>query len=326
MGPAPAAAAIAGPGIGRAGIPERLESLLGSTYPGAGRDFVERLLPALSSPPRAARAADPEFCWLRIPRWLASGFGLDATPAGRALLEDLCWLQYCVYGVFRIQDDLVDGDCAKPTLAVQANTLLVEAARCASCHFDAGSPFWTVFQEGIDSTSRAIVALGELQRSADRDSAEELRLYAELSASLKLAAAGVAFAAGREAAWRNQLSPALDGFLVATQIVDDLRDVRQDLAAGCINHAAWFLSHPIFSTAPEALEAVIASNLATTDRLDRLLERAGAAMDRGLACLERRLCPPVYDHLRDYRRGLVALGARVQGSRSVVLAGSAQKR
>ncbi len=312
MTASPAAAAIAEPRCDRLGIPERLGALLGRCDPGAGRALAERLLPATTSSVTGRRPdADRGFSWLRIPRSLAAGFGLDATPPGRVLLEDLCWLQYCVYAVFRIQDDLVDGECDDPTLGVQTNTLLVEAAHRATDHFAAGSPFWQLFQDSVDATSRAILTLRRLQRSTDRDPGEELRLYAELSASLKIATAGVALAAGRDDAWR-QLSPALDAFWVAAQIVDDLRDVRDDLDAGAINHAAWFLSHPVFSSSAEAIAAVVASNLATTDRLERLLDRAGAPMDRALAGLDRELCPAVYDHLADYRRGLVDLAGVIR--------------
>ena len=75
-----------------------------------------------------------------------------------------------------------------------------------------------------------------------------------------------------------------------------------------------------------AIEAVVASNLATTDRLDHLLESAAAVMDRGLERLDPQLCPPVHAHLSDYRRGLDGLAARIQRSTVVVLAGSAKKR
>lgn len=86
-----------------------------------------------------------------------------------------------------------------------------------------------------------------------------------------------------------------------------------------MNDAAWFLSHPILGATPEAVEAVVASNLATTDRLERLLDRAGEAMDRGLAGLEPELCPELYRYLHDYRRGLVGLGERILDSRRAVL-------
>lgn len=332
MTPVPAAAVSTPASTHPVSIGDRLDELLERSYRGQGRELATRLLPAPSVAGDSSHdPLDAQFTWLTMPAWLGSSLGLDptlqTTRGGRALIDDLCWIQYCVYAVFRIQDDLVDGDTDDRSLAVATNPLLVEAARCAARHFDGDSAFWNVFQGAIDGTTRAILTLGKLQRANDRQSRQsedELRLYAELSASLGIATAGVAIAAGREDAWFRQLRPALDGFWIAAQIVDDLRDIHEDLEAGCLNHAAWFLSHPILGASPEVVEAVIASNLATTDRLELLLEHAGAAMDRGLAALDAALCPRLFECLRDYRRGLPALAARVQRSTVVVLSGSTQ--
>ncbi len=49
-------------------------------------------------------------------------------------------------------------------------------------------------------------------------------------------------------------------------------------------------------------------------------------MDRGLERLDPHLRPPAYAHLREYRQGLDGLGARIQRSLVVVLAGSAKNR
>jgi len=324
--PSPAAAE-ADLQLGTVGLEERLELLVERSSAGEGRGLLERLLPAALSSTDGADMS-PEFSWLAIPELLAKSLGLTSKPEGHELLAELSWMQFCVYGVFRVQDDLVDGDTDDPRLIVQTNHLLVEAARCAACHFDGTSTFWTVFRETIDATSRAILKLDRLQRAqahhSARNSDDELRLYAELSACLKIAAAGVAMSTGHEAAWLNQLSPALDSLAVAGQIVDDLRDISDDLAEGRVNYAAWFLSHPILGATPEAVEAVVASNLATTDRLELLLARAGETMDRGLATLDPALCPELYRYLRDYREGLVGLGARMLSSKSAVLGYSTQ--
>lgn len=317
MIPSPAAATVDHQSA-PVGLRERLEDLVERSSRGEGQGLVERLLPA--TPLDATAGRDTEgFSWLVVPGLLARQFGMTASAPGRELLADLCWLQYCVYGVFRVQDDLVDGDSSDPRLAVQTNHLMVEAARCAARHFDGASTFWTVFHETIDATSSALLRLDRVQRSPDRRSDEELRLYSELSACLKIATAGVALAADREDQWWRQLSPALDSLAVAGQIVDDLRDIRDDLAEGRVNYAAWFLSHPILGATPEAVEAVVASNLATTDRLERLLDRAGQEMDRGLATLEPALCPELHRYLHDYREGLVGLGARILSSKRAAL-------
>ncbi len=286
--------------------------------------LAERLLPASFRDDSATSAVAPEarlgFYWLRIAGWLGESFGLTATARGRKLFDDLCWIQYCVYCLFRAQDDLVDGECGEPLLAVEANQLTVEAARCAARWFEGASPFWEIFQDAVDRTSRALVALDDLQRKPEREAHAELGLYVDLGASLKLAAAGVAVASGREREWRERISPALDHLAVAGQVLDDLEDVEDDLAAGRINYAAWWLSRPVFGETREALAAVVAFSLATGDRLGGLVEvarrRAVAAAD----VLGPAICPPVHRYLGIYRCRIDGVEAAIERRRSALFA------
>lgn len=297
----------------------RLQGLLERSPRDAGTALAGRLLPT-SSPCRAPRQPPEEgFYWLRISRWLADSFALSDSAAGRSLLGDLQWIQFCVYGLFRVQDDLVDGEAGDPRLAVEANQLLVEASRCAARHFAGDSDFWRVFRETIDATSRAIVSLDRLQRRPERPPHGELAAYEELAACLKIAAAGVSIAAGRDGDWRRRISPALDRLAVAAQIVDDLWDLREDLADGRINYVAWVLSQPVVPATAEAVEAVVASNLATTDRLARLLGSVGGMLERAAAMVPPTLCPRTHAYLNEYREGLLELGGGIGHRRTALL-------
>ena len=298
----------------------RLRGLLARSSRGEGRGLAERLLPTHPDPDGPRLSPQEGFYWLRISRWLADTFRLGAAAGGRELLDDLQWIQYCVFAVFRVQDDLVDGETADARLAVGTNHLLVEAARTAARHFGGESPFWSVFHRTIDATSRAIVALDRLQRTPERPPGVELDLYEDQAACLKIACAGVSIAAGREGDWRNRISPALDRLAVAAQIVDDLRDVRDDLADGRINYAAWFLSRPVFAATPEAMEAVVAAHLASTDRPEELLASAGRMLEEALELFPSVLCPRTHAFLRDYHHGLDSLGDQIRRSRRALLA------
>ncbi len=106
----------------------RLRRLLASSSQSqAPNRLAARLLPASSCPGPAP--PHEGFYWLQIAEWLADGFGLRATWAGKELFDELCWIQYLVYALFRVQDDLVDGEATDPLLAVEDNRLMVEAAR-----------------------------------------------------------------------------------------------------------------------------------------------------------------------------------------------------
>lgn len=286
----------------------------------AGR-LAERLLPTRSTGDlRDRKRDDPgrDFPWLLVPRWLAGSFGLSTTDAGSKLLADLCWIQFCVFGMFRAQDDLVDGDVEDPLLAVEANRLMVEASTCAARLFEGDSLYWTVFSDSIDATSRAMVEIDRLQRSPERPPHAELDLYVDLAACLKIAAAGVAVAAGREREWRNAISPALDRVAVAGQILDDVYDIEDDLSEGRINYAAWCLGRPVFGASPEATAAVVASNVATTDRLDLLLAAARELLDEAAELLPPEVCPRTHAYLVDYGLSLGALAQSLEDRRRLL--------
>ena len=310
----PVAAARIEPPTAAPLLHQRLRALFERAAPEKSRQVLDRLLPASSN----GHLREEGFVWLRFARALGSQLGLDSTADGRRRLDDLCWMQYCVFAVFRLQDDLLDGETDDATLAVQANHLLVEAARTAARHFAGDSPFWTVFQNGIDQTAEAIVELDVLQRSDDRMGETELDLFARQAACLKLAIAGVAIAAELEETWGAQLSPAFDGLAVAAQMIDDLQDIRDDLTKGRVNHAAWFLSHPVIADTPEAIEAVVASNLATTDRLDHFLTEARRRMDRGLDVLDSEFTA-LRSELTDYRDALFEVAREIRARTQALL-------
>ncbi len=315
----PASVAAARPGSERkeSFLRSRLQRLIDTSGPeGEGR-LAGRLLPASSltdaTPPYEG------FYWLQAAEWLADAFDRRSTACGHRFFEDLCWVQYCVYATFRVQDDLVDGDTRDPLLAVEANRLLVEASRCAARHFEGSSPFWSVFQGSIEATSRAIASLDELQRTAEREPHKELKLYVDLAACLRIAAAAMAIGADREELWEQRIAPALDRLAVAGQILDDLQDLEEDLRAGRLNYAAWSLGRPIFGATPEATLTVIASNLATGERLAELLDVPKRLVAEAAEVLGRTVCPPLHAYLLRYRDGVDAVESEMSARRDMLL-------
>ncbi len=152
----------------------------------------------------------------------------------------------------------------------------------------------------------------------EREPHAELELYGDLGACLKIASAGVAVASHREREWRTRISPALDRLATAAQILDDLQDVEDDLADGRINYAAWSLSRPILGPSMEAIRAVAASNLATTDRLAALLEVPRRLLAEA-EDLVGEACPPISGFLDAYRGGIAALESEIGAERSDLL-------
>lgn len=244
------------------------------------------LLPAgLDTPPpqpQSTAQCRNDFYWLLFPEWMA--------PEGGEALDDVLWAQYCIYGLLRIQDDVIDGDAPDPHLAVAGNHLALESGRVLRRHFDSESEIWAWYGTAMAQTSDALVAIDRRQGRSQRQGENDLQLFAHLSRCLTVAMRAAVLLVTPEDHWRRWLQ-VLDHLAIAGQILDDFHDLKGDLARGSLNYAAWFLTHPVFSPHVEATEAVIASNLATSDRLSHLFDQVRRHLD-GAAGLLRAADDP----------------------------------
>lgn len=259
MGTRPVATIVSSAKLGA--IHQRLFDFLGG-MPATSRDLLAAsLLPAGIDTPQPAPRCRNDFYWLLFPEWLA--------PDAGEPLDDALWAQYCVYALLRVQDDVIDGDAPDPHLAVVANHLSLEAGRALRRHFDAASEIWCWYETVMAETSDALVAIDHRQARPQRRGENDLPLFARLSRCLSLGMRAALLLVRPEADWQRWLE-LFDHLAIAGQILDDFHDMKGDLAQGHLNYAAWFLTRPVFSSSVEATEAVIASNLATSDRLSQL--------------------------------------------------------
>jgi hypothetical protein len=282
-------------------IHQRLAEFLGEMPAPTRSLLAATLLPAAENPDAAAPGVSGaeastcrnDFYWLLIPEWLAG--------ARDESLDDILWGQYCLYCVFRAQDDVVDGDADDPHLAVAANVFAMEAFRALSRHLDPTSGFWDGYRESMATTSHALIAIDRRQSTPVRDGRSDPHDYAALSRCLTVATQAVVTLTEHVADW-PRFSTLLDHLAIAGQILDDFHDMRSDLAGGRYNHAAWLMTRPVFGGTAEATEAIIASNLATTDRLSEVF----GAIERHIVAAESLVVhgdpPELAGYLGRFRR------------------------
>jgi hypothetical protein len=260
------------------------------------------LLPAGDGPPVPDAGCRNDFYWLLIPEWLA-GEAVDE-------LADILWAQYCLYALFRAQDDAVDDATVPAHLAVAANRLATEASRRLQVHFSSSSPLWDWYHGAIEATSGALIEIDHRQSEAARDGEADLRLYAALSRCLTVATRAVHLLQPTVGDWRRW-SRLLDHLAVAGQILDDLHDLQTDLRSGRHNFAAWLLTRPVFARSIEATEAIVASNLATTDRLAELFAHVHRHLAGAAALLTASDDPRVKSYVARFQRTTGRLEARM---------------
>ena len=227
-------------GVSRAAVARRIGPRLMARlerrlrgWPRRVRVSLERYLPAgvLRGGGSVARSSGP--LWLQLPAWLAAAH--DAA-LGRTFVSDVQWGQYCLFLHVRIHDDLFDAHVTDPALIYVGDLLLVEAERAFAKHLGHG-PFWPFYRDALATTLTGILDADTLQRRPRGLGRGDASVYARVSSIFKVGAAAVCFQAGR----RRDLTRVcrfLDHLAIASQVLDDLMDLRADRADGRRNYVA----------------------------------------------------------------------------------------
>jgi hypothetical protein len=152
-------------------------------------------------------------------------------------LRELQWAQYCLFLFIRFQDDIFDGQSQDKVAVYAADQCLFEADRIFAKHFAPQSWFWREYRECLRITTQSIVEVDALQRSPDTRPEELLDGYARVSAVLKVGSAAVCAHYGNKRAYRR-VSLFCDEMAKAGQIIDDLRDLEEDMSRKRYNYVA----------------------------------------------------------------------------------------
>jgi hypothetical protein len=99
------------------------------------------------------------------------------------------------------------------------------------------SPFWKIYRDCLQQSTRAITQVDRLQRSAHTKGEKLLEEYAAVSSIFKVASAAICFRVHqmKDFAYLTRFA---DELAKASQILDDFEDVVEDLERKRFNYAA----------------------------------------------------------------------------------------
>jgi hypothetical protein len=247
------------------------------------------------------------YAWLLLPEWLSTRLALASSSAERRFLADVQWAQYALFLFVRIHDDLVDRQARSSWLIYAADRYLVESETAFARHVS--TAFWPLFRTLVRQTLDGIAEADALQRGVRTPRAALLDAYTRVSSIFKAASAAVLMRHGRlrllPRAARFQ-----DHLAVASQILDDLVDLDDDLADGRRNYVASALAG---SARPgprgrRGLAATMARRILADDALAPILDE----VDRRLQAAARAIAPL---HLARANRHVAGLRGRVEALR-----------
>lgn len=177
--------------------------------------------------------------WKQLPVWLAQVYGQRRIR--RAVLKDILWGQYCLFKAIRIQDDLFDGHATSPSLIYVSDQFLIEAERVFARHFEKSSPFWHHYRSALRTTTQAIVEVDALQKKPAASPRRLLNLFPKVNAIFNVGPLAVCIAVKAPHTHIQRVFQLTKSFAIIGQVVDDFKDLKQDLGRKRYNYVAAFL-------------------------------------------------------------------------------------
>jgi hypothetical protein len=209
-------------------LDERLQRFVGTWEPSLARVFLQydRLLREKSRRPPSA--------------WLAGQQRDGAGEVSPEFLDIVLWGQTSLFYAVRLQDDLLDGEFSRSTLALAPLLFLTEADRAFSSIIDSNAGFWEHYRLALETTVAGIVRVAAMQRDLAARADELLQVYGCVDAVFSVGASAVCERMGTA-----DTIPRIKEFVSELGKVlltlDDVEDIEEDLADGRLNYPARIL-------------------------------------------------------------------------------------
>lgn len=258
--------------------------------------------------------------WIELPGVLVKAFACEEhrIRGKDAFLRDIRWAQYCLYLAARVHDDIFDRRLPRSAFQPISRKCEEEASRVFHRCMGNSAEFLQFYRECVRSAKDAYKNVRHLRDPTVRTHRRIMEgEYKRVSGVFKVGSAAVCARYERFPDFRR-VERGLEHLAVICQIVDDVVDLEEDLAAGQLNYVArFFLGNKLTCEADMSLlEDKIHSNFYFTDKAERLslelnrhLSLAADAFEE--ACLDE--CLPIINR---YTKALRSLEATLQSRRS----------
>jgi len=173
--------------------------------------------------------------WYFLPEMILKRFPSKMRAQDKRFLDDINWGQYCYYFAIRMQDDIYDCQEDDTALLFVSDHFLIEAEQNFRKYFDTNSIFWEIKDEYLRKSFNGIIEARELQTKPDSDLRRLLSEYVNISSIFKIGSVAVCekLSAMNEC---KRIIKFADEIAIASQIVDDLEDINEDLERNRFNY------------------------------------------------------------------------------------------
>lgn len=251
---------------------------------------------------------DTERYWLLLPQWL----GRLLQPRRRRAVNEILWGQYCLFAFVSMQDEVLDSQTSSPDVMFAAYEFLAEAERVFARQVS-DKRFWGYYRESLARTARGILTANAIQRGGPGPIEPLLSSYAAQSGIFKLGSAAICLPCGARAVFQR-VSRFADHLAIAGQLLDDLEDLREDLADGRLNAAGRLLVPDAGARSPD-IDRRVAEALFAGESVAALLGRIRRHVRDASSALEPLAFPGARRYVSAIRADLVEAEAALHRAR-----------
>jgi hypothetical protein len=240
--------------------------------------------------------------WFILPRAILYHHKINLNAKDKRFLNDIVWAQYCLYFAIRIQDDIYDGQIKNNAMLFISDLFLLEAETIFQKYFESSSSFWKIERECYNLTLSGILEVKRFQDSLDGDPDKLLAEYANVSSVLKVGSAAVCSRLSIMNVYKK-ISKFSDEMALASQIIDDFEDIKEDLRYDRFNYAVKYLLN-VSKEATKKSQNIIDLLQSTTN--ENRIARLSAKIYHHLAKAEKialgLAVPELIEHVRYFRK------------------------
>lgn len=158
----------------------------------------------------------------------------------KSFLEDILWAQFCLLLTFRIKDDLYDGDIRSNSLIIASDQLLIESYRTYNKYFNGSESFWTAYFNSVETTGLTLILVDEMQQDKNTNPRNLLENYKDVLSIFNIGFKAICIKYKANEKLTNIIE--VNNYLsIAGQILDDIKDIDEDLSRGRYNYVSLLL-------------------------------------------------------------------------------------
>jgi hypothetical protein len=247
--------------------------------------------------------------WILLPYALSEYYAKkdNSDEKERNIINEIIWAQFCIFLFIRIKDDVLDAG-TDIYLSLIADQFLIESEKSFYKYFQKSKTFWSLYHMMLRESTIAMYQKEKFQKDIYSATNDIKNCIIEEGAILNLGIAAVCCRFGKRRDF-SKLRNITSHLTVASQLIDDLIDVEEDLNIGNYNYVLRRLIHYDNFTNSSNNEIIekFNENMVFDNGFVKLTEEISNHLNQAETILSQYGFNKIMDYISDHRNLLSSL-------------------